>query len=459
MTLPHRTERETVIPWWVFDSLEDRTPDLVTWVTGGLGSGKSYGSALWHIQRCRENFKSPFSWVVAPTHAKVNSIVIPALVEVMSNHFHWVEGRDFTVHSGAPAQVYLKRTGQTIYGHSANKWRLMVGENISHYTATEVGYYQSRDWLDKCEARARCPKAKIIQGMGEGTPEGTENWYAEVADFTEGYHPEFPKILHKRIRLETADNPHLRSGYEDKVRRSCAHDAGKLESYLYGRFVPFTKGTAYWEFFHSRNVVLDVAASKQLPILLCWDFNKSPLAWVTIQRQPHETRSGYRFHRYVALSESSGKARGIMDACVEFMAQYPPSEWADVPVRVYGDPSGYFGSHLSASDAYDTIRQHLSRYYRRVELLAARAAPSIQSRLERVNALLANEEFLVAAWLRNTIKSLTNTALKKGMWQIDKPKDDDVTHWGDALGYMLFQETKESDLGRHSPPKTYGTNF
>jgi len=455
--LPQRIEHETEIPWWVYDSLEDNTDDLVTWVTGGLGSGKTYGSALWHLQRCRNNYKSPFSWVIAPTHAKVNSIVIPALVETASTHLGWTEGKDLTVHSGAPARIYLKRTGQTIYGHSANKWRLMVGENISHFTATEVGYYQSRDWLDKCQSRARCPKAKLIQGLGEGTPEGTENWYAECADIEENViHAE---TLFKRIRLETGDNPHLRPGYIEKLKRQFSHDAGKLESYLYGRFVPFTRGTAYWEFFHSRNVVLDVAASRQLPLLFCWDFNKSPLAWVVLQKQPHETKSGYRFHRYVALAESSGESRGIMDACVEFMAEYPSSQWADVPIRVYGDPSGYFGSHLSASDSFDQIYQYLRTRYRRVEMVADKAAPRIQARLERTNALLANEQYVAAAWLRNLIKSHTNTALKKGMWQIEKPQGEDWTHYSDAVGYMLFQETREEDLGRYSPPRTYGTNL
>src|SRR4051794_10492303 len=110
--LPQKSEHETEIPWWIWDALEDKREDLVTWVTGGLGSGKTYGSALWHVQRCRDNHNSPYSWIIAPTHAKVNSIIIPALVEVMANHLGWTEGRDFTVHSGAPAKIYLKRTGQ-----------------------------------------------------------------------------------------------------------------------------------------------------------------------------------------------------------------------------------------------------------------------------------------------------------------------------------------------------------
>lgn len=449
---------ETEIPFWVWDCLDDKTQDLVTWITGGLGSGKTYGSALWHIEMCRRNWRSKYSWVVAPTHAKVNSIIVPAIVEVLNNHYGWREGRDFSVHGGAPAEVYLKRTNQTIYGHSANKWRLMVGENISHFTATEVGYYQSRDWLDKCQFRARCPKAEVIQGLGEGTPEGLENWYAEVANL-ERENVIYPETLMKRIRLETADNPHLRAGYVDKVKRSLAHDPGKLESYLYGRFVPFTKGTAYWEFFHSRNVVLDVAPSHYLPILMCWDFNKSPLAWVAAQRQPHETRSGYRYHRFTALHESSGAARGIMDACVEFMAAYPPGEWRESEIRVYGDPSGYFGSHRSPSDDYDQIYQYLRSYYPRLEIVAAKAAPTIHARLERHNALLANEELVVAAWLRNTIRSHSTTALRKGMWQIEKPKDEDWTHYGDALGYMLFQETKHEDLTRNPAPQIHGINI
>lgn len=443
----------TEIPWWVFDRLEDKTQDRTNWITGGLGSGKTYGTALWHIQRCFDNYKSPYSWIVGPTYAKLESIYIPAFIEAFYNQYRMVDGVHYSVVGGNALRIKIKRTGQEILGHSANKWRLMVGENISHWSATEVGYYPSRDWYDKCQSRARCPKAEVIQGQGEGTPEGTENWYAEAANFDE---IDLERNATRTI-LHTEDNAHLRPGYVEKLKQIYGYDLGRLESYLYGRFVPFTKGTAYWEFLHSRNVVLDVKPSKHLPLLLCWDFNKSPLAWVVMQRQPFE-RGGYRYFRYVALAESSGKSRGVLDACAEFIAQFDPKDYRDTPIHVYGDCSGYFGSHLASSDAYDQINQALRSRYR-VSILAARSAPSIEARLNRVNTLMAYEQYVVAAWCRNLIKSHTNTGLKKGMWQIEKPSGEDWTHYSDATGYPLFQLTREEDLEAPNKPRIFGTNL
>lgn len=438
------------IPWWTADAIRDEITD-VFWVTGGLGSGKSYGSAIWFLERALRNQNSKFSWAVAPTHSKVRDILIPTFHEVLATHFGKYHGKDYETFITKPPKLVFFKSGHEIHFHSGARPDLMVGTNISHYLVTEVGF-QKQEVFDKCQARTRCPKAKTRQGMLEGTPEG-DNWYCEKANFDE--YDETNKA--RRFKLHTSDNTRLPSDYIDKLKRTYSYDPTRLQSYLYGDFVPFTKGTAYWEFLHSRNVVLDVKPSKHLPLLLCWDFNKSPLAWVVMQRQPFE-RGGYRYFRFVALAESSGKSRGVLDACAEFIAQFDPKDYRDTPVHVYGDCSGYFGSHLASSDAYDQINQALRSRYR-VSILAARSAPSIEARLNRVNTLMAYEQYVVAAWCRNLIKSHTNTGLKKGMWQIEKPSGEDWTHYSDATGYPLFQLTREEDLEAPNKPRIFGTNL
>lgn len=441
------------VPDWVYDILDD-TATSVWWITGGLGSGKTYGSALWHVIRCFQNVRVEKSWHLAPTHAKAKLISIPAFIQVFSDWFSMIEGRDFVVTYTAPAEIYIKRTKQRIVFHSAMKWQSLVGENISHWSATECGYYQGREWFDRCQFRARHPQAFCIQGLGEGTPEGTTNSYAELANF-EDYDPINNA---KRIILWTDDNPWLKSNYIDTLERTLTYDPGKLQSYRYGVFVPFTKGSAYWEFFHSRNVVLNVEASPQLPLLLCWDFNKSPLAWVACQRQRVE-KNFIRFHRFVALQETKGEARGLIDACAEIIHAFPPKVWGETPLEVYGDPSGFFGSHKSPGCDFDTIQGYLKQYYARVTIKADKKAPSVESRLDRVNALLAYEQFVVAAWCRNLIRSLSETCLKDGdRGSIDKPSGEDWTHYSDAVGYPLFQLTKHEKLESPDLKRVRGIN-
>lgn len=444
---------EKELPDWVYDCLVD-TDTKVHWITGGLGSGKTYGSALWHISRCFENYKVRKSWHIAPTHAKAKLISIPAFIEVFADWFNMLEGRDFTVTYTAPATIYIKRTKQLIVFHSAQKWQSLVGENISHWSATEVGYYQGREWFDRCQFRARHPESYCIQGLGEGTPEGTTNSYAELANF-DGFDPVNKA---RRTILWTDDNPWLKPDYIDTLERTLSYDPGKLQSYRYGVFVPFQKGTAYWEFFYSRNVVLDVKVDPHLPLLLCFDFNKSPLAWVLMQRQRID-RNFIRYHRFVALDETSGKCRGLMDACAEFISKYPPDRFGNCNIEIYGDPSGFAGSHKAPSCDFNQIEQYLSGRYASVTVKANRSAPGVEARLDRHNALMAYEQFVVAAWCRNLIRSLTETALKDGMrGEIDKPPGEDWTHYADAVGYPLFQLTKNETLEAPAKPKIRGVN-
>jgi hypothetical protein len=440
-------------PDWVYDAVED-TQTEIWWIPGGLGSGKTYGSALWHLVRCFQNAKVVKSWHIAPTHAKSKLISIPAFIQVFADWFDMLEGRDYKVTYTAPAEIYIKRTKQIIVFHSAMKWQSLVGENISHWSATECGYFSGREWFDRCQYRSRHPDSFCIQGLGEGTPEGTTNSFADLANF-DGYDPVNQA---RRITLWTDDNTHLKPGYIEKLERTLSYDPGKLQSYRYGLFVPFQKGSAYWEFFYSRNVVLDVEASPQLPVLLCFDFNKSPLAWVAMQRQP-VSKNYIRYHRYVALKETAGTARGLLDACAEFISMFPVRDYAQTPIEVFGDPSGFFGSHKSPGCDFDTIEQYLRQYYARVTVRAQRAAPGVESRLDRVNALMAYEQFVVAAWCRNLIRSLSETSLKDGdRGTIDKPSGEDWTHYSDAVGYPLFQLTKHDTLEAPNKKRIKGVN-
>lgn len=432
--------------------LQDHRQDWTYWITGGLGSGKTYGGAWWFVQRMFDNYKSKYSWCIAPNHTKVESIMIPALTEVLLNHYGLQEHVDYTITGSKPRTLELHKTGQTVFFKSANQWRLMIGDNISHWWATECGYYESRDWFDKTQVRTRCKWASIRQGLGEGTPEGMNYWEA-LANIQD----EDALNLFKRVILWTDDNPHLPASFVDKLVRTYEYDAAKLKSYRFGEFTPFTKGTAYWEFFESRNVKLDLEAEPLFPIAFAWDFNRAPLAWCALQRQRQETRQGSRF-KYRVVAESSGKARGLVDAVAEFIMAFPPSRFQFTPIHIFGDASGWAGSHKQSACDYEVIYNLLKTKYRTVEHHAQRSNPEVRTRLERINQAFAYELVDVAAWCRNTIRSLTQTRLKDGTFEIEKPKDDTWTHYADALGYAIYEMTKHEDFEAPGKPRIHGIN-
>lgn len=439
----------------MFDLFEDTTQERTFWITKGLGAGGTYGAAIWHLLLCLVNNKSPRSWVVGPTFANVEDTLIPTFAEVAHDLFGFEDGVDFKFVRSTRPRMDLIRSRQSIYFKSANNPDSLVGPSISHVMGTEPGLYKETVF-QKCIVRVRCPRAIRKQHLWEGTPEGLENYYAQEADFEPGLHP---TKNYKRIILHTEDNTHIPDSYVLKLWDVYGHDPARYESYRYGLFKPFTKGSAYWEYRDTigKNVVLDVSASEHLPLLFCWDFNRSPLAWVTMQRQPFE-RKYTRRDRFVALGESSGASKGLLDACAEFITAFPPSKFRDTPIEIYGDPYGFHTTHRSPSDDFDTIVQHLRPYYRDVQICAAHAAPRERQRLERHNLLLAHEMFVVASWCKNLRRSHIVTDLVPGTWKIRKPPEDDWTHYADAVGYPLFQLTKDLDLDRPNFKRFQGTN-
>lgn len=455
MSTAHAENTRVTVPDWVFDALEDETDDRRFWITKGLGSGGTYGGVIWHLTLSEQfNYNSPSSWVVAPTFTQVRDPLIPTFIEVMQRVFGYEAGQDYElIRSGAP-RIELA-SGHTIYFKSANRPEMFVGANISHYLMTEPGLI-ARLAYEKTNDRLRCPKAGRLQAMLEGTPEGVGNFYQEEADF-EGEILEAKN--YRRFIVWTEDNPYL-DNYAEKVRRNYGHDKAKLESYLYGRFVPLTKGNAYWEFSHSRNVKLDLAASEYLPLTITWDWNHTPLAFVAWQRKTVHTRAGDVYSRIEVLGESSGKSKGIMDACAEFIAQFPPDRFRDTPIEIDGGCDGYAKSHLTNLCAFDQVIQVLKKYYTNVKIVASRKAPLIEHRLQRHNALLAYAYLVIAAWCRNTIKSHETTNLKKHSWDIDKSGEDLFSHWGDGLGYSIFRTTKGLDLEKNDGKnrQIYGFN-
>lgn len=450
-----------VIPDWVFDNAEDSTQKRKFWITKGLGSGGTYGTTIWHLILCEANKKSPSSWVVAPTYTQIRDPIIPTFTTVLAEFFGMEAGLDYElIRSGAPRieikRINGQRTNHTIYFKSANRPEMFVGANISHYMMTEPGLI-NRLAFEKTNDRLRCPLASRLQAALEGTPEGMGNFYEQEANFDTEIDE---RRNYKRTILWTEDNPHL-NDYAEDVRKNYSHDSAKLESYLYGRFVPLTKGNAYWEFSHNRNVKLNLVPSEFIPITLTWDWNHTPLAFVVWQKKVIFTKAGDSYSRLEVLGESSGRSKGIMDACAEFIAQFPPEKFRDTPIEVDGGCDGFAKSHLSNLCAFDQVLQVLRKYYTNVRVVASTSAPRIEHRLQRHNGLLAYGYLVIAAWCRNTIKSHETTNLKKDTWDIEKKGEKDThSHWGDALGYSIFRTTKGLDLEKNDGKnhRIYGFN-
>lgn len=440
------------------------TPERLFWITGGLGSGKTTGGAMWFVERWLLNTNSKFSWGVAPTYTKVEQIIIPALTQVLHDIHGLSEGVHYKITRSPFWKLRLKNYNHEIHLLSGDRPELFVGSNIACWWITEPGL-QRREVFEKCQTRLRCPRAIVRQGLGEGTPEGL-NWYADVADIAgEGYDRLDAEKNFRRWIVETTFNKHLAPSPEvyaqTKIRDVFAYDKNKIISYEKGLFVPFTKGSAYWEFVESRNVISGIKPTPNLPIMLTWDFNVSPLAWVVIQEFTYQANYySPREKRFVALAESDGEARGLLDGVADFAAQFPVGTYGSTPIVVYGDASGHARNLHSAGSDYNSIEQYLrSLGYRNVTITAARSNPLVKHRLEKTAALMAYERFCVNTTCRRLIASFVKTSLEEGTFEIEKPSGEDHTHYADACTYALYQAAKDIDVANPRARRVIGTSF
>lgn len=445
-----------ILPWWVYDAITDQTPLRTLCVTGGLGSGKSHGGGIWDIQRVLENGapmsdpKPTKSWTVAPNY-RICETLLELTFQVALDVFQLREGKHFYYRRSYPRVLDFTpmKLKHQIFFLSAENPEHFVSDSITHWRWSEVGVSKPIVF-EKLGDRLRDPRAKVLQGLAEGTPEGLNHW-ADIADIP-GVGRDRLDVERNRRRfiVETGDNTaNLAPGYLQALRSRYEYDKSKLISYEKGLFVPFTKGSAYWEFIESRNVEAPIAPNADIPVYFCWDFNVSPLGWVAAQKfWIQDNYYSPRREKVIGIKEASGEARGLMDAVAEFAAKFPVSRFANTPIEVHGDASGWAKSHKgnTASD-YANIEDYLrSLGYRNVSLQALRSNPIVRQRLEKVAALMAYDMCAVTSECPKTITGFRKTALKDGTWDIEKPTGEDWTHFPDAFTYGLFKLYKNVDV-------------
>jgi len=458
-------QRTVQTPWWVCDAINDQTAERIFWVTGGLGSGKTTGAAMWFVDRWLLNRNSRFSWGVAPTYTKVEQIIIPAVVQVLHDVYGLRERVHYSLTRTPFWKLVLRGYQHELHFLSGDRPELFVGSNIASWWITEPGL-QSREVYEKCQTRLRCPRAVVRQGMGEGTPEGI-NWYADMADIPGiGYSRVDGERNFRRFIVETTMNRHLTPSPEvyakTKIRDVYAYDPNKVQSYEKGLFTKFTKGSAYWEFVESRNVTASFQKTTSLPVMLTFDFNVAPLAWVAMQEfKTQKNAFSPREHKVVALAESSGESRGLMDAVAEFAAEFSPSEFGHTPIYVFGDASGHARNYHASGSDYASVQHYLNALgFYNVQIMAAKSNPQIKHRLEKTAALMAYEKFAVDVKCKRLIQSFVKTALREGTFQIEKPRGEDWTHYSDACTYCLFQISKDIKIeGLYDYTKPLGANL
>lgn len=450
------------VAWHTSRALTDLESSVIV-LTGGLGAGKTFSLWVKHLSLCAVNSESELSAIFEPIYSKIIDTVIPTGRKVL-NMMGFIEGVHYRFTTSQPfPKCVLIASGQEIHLRSAENPETIVAVEYSHVSGDELAIWKE-DAYRNCRSRIRCPKAKVLQFVGATAPQGV-NWAADEfdSDTQEGWESnEFRDDYHavKRIRrltMWTDENPYIPQGYLRSLQEIYGHNSNLIQSYRYGMFCPLVQGAAYANYEPQRHDVADVQADPYREIVLTWDFNAHPLAWVAIQKLPYHHGLEQRF-RYIAVNEANFDYGVLDEAIAEFAVKFPVERFRDTPIALFGDRTGHAASHKISGSDYENIERILKQFgYRRVEVRATKQVAPEAASVEAVNRLFRDNLFYISKRCKNLRRSMMATTWRKNERKLDKPSGETWTHHGDALKYWAHQETRD-ETGRNST-KILGINF
>lgn len=441
---------------WQYEVLHDMVSD-VTCVSAGYGSGKTFLTVLWCIERLAQNPGCDGIYI-EPIYRLIKTVAFPAFEEVLEllGYVHKVHYR---LYRSADNPRIEFCTGQTIYFLTGETPENIIGMTYVAFGVIDEAASTHHETLTKLRSRLRNRKAKKIQVLLSTTPEGL-NWVADMFDSdvlpdwfldekrrnthrklveTTDKHGEVHTSVYTRVRVETYDNEdNLDPSYIPNLIDTWGFNQAYIDSYIYGYFRPFATGLAYSNFKGSMHTTPPVAPTTTKPVHLSWDFNICP-TWVTIQHKREEVdRNSYK-NVYQVYECSDGDAETLDEAILEFAAKHPRSLFKETPIYVYGDASGHNRSHKVKGSDYDNIVRVLKRLgYKYVQVVAIKANPLERTSVDLVQAAFADNILRIGSNCGMVLKSLTRTVWKDGKRaNLNKPSNDTWTHPMDAVKYFF----------------------
>lgn len=383
----------------------------------GIRAGKTYSGAREAGSQSWNATGRGVYGIIAPTFHMLKRTTWREYEEAMANLISTSNKTDF---------IIKLKNGREVHGFSADK-----PDRIRN--ATLCGF-----WLD--EGR-ECKDGiweillgRVLSTGGKGILTSSPNSYDWIhRTFVEQKDPEYGLI-----RFPTTENTYLDPKAIESLRGK--YDKKFAEQELGGEFVIFD-GAVYYTFNrnkHSGDLAFNVAVyDSRYPICLCCDFNVNPMAWVLAQVKINS--KGFR--QAFVIDEIFIPNSNTEECCNEFKARYPQSIHKSGLV-LYGDATGRQRSTTSNITNWKIIEQELANYGIKKKIPLAN--PAERDRINAVNATLCNSKGDVNALIhprcQHLIGDLEQVSFKKGTCQIDKKKDESLTHPSDAFGYFIERE-------------------
>jgi phage terminase large subunit len=332
--------------------------------------------------------------------------------------------------SKAENVLVMKESGSRILLRSVDDFERLRGTNLAWFGLDELTYTLEGAWL-RLEGRLRDPKATERCGFAVWTPKGFDWVYKKfISRPAEGYEAIQATPFENKFLLDKVPDfyERLRGSYDDNFYRQEA-----MGAYLNAR-----GGLVYHAFERNTNVrEMKIDAGRE--VIWALDFNVDPMCSVIAQVDRQGAVS--------VLGEIVLRRATTEQACEEFETRFGLPQ---AGVMVYGDASGA-SMHTTGHSDYEVIRSYFGSRLAKVTYQVPKANPPVRDRVAMVNARLRNArdevQLLVDPQCKELIDDLEQVSYHEDSMQIDKDKDRKRTHLSDALGYLIWQQSRNLTIG------------
>ncbi len=385
--------------------------------SGPIGSGKSQALCQ---EAIRMSYRNPgrTGLIGAPTYPMLKDATLASLTECL-----YENELPFELYK-AESVIVMMDTGSRILLRAVDEFERLRGTNLAWFGVDELTYTQEGAW-SRLEGRLRDPKAKRLCGFAVWTPKGFDWVYRKfIQEAAGGFETVMASPYENRFLLEQVPDfyERLKGSYDENFFRQEAM----------GDYLNSKGGLVYQPFLRSANV-RRVDLDPHSPIYWAVDFNVDPMCSVVAQ-----VRGG----EYSVLDEIVLRRASTEQACEEFRKRFGLPAAGLV---VYGDASGA-AMKTSGSSDYGIIREYFRARAARVSYRVPSANPAVRERVCAVNAKLRNAagdiRLFVDPRCKELIADFEQVSYLEDSTQIDKDRDRRRTHLSDALGYLVWQESR-----------------
>ena len=385
--------------------------------SGPIGSGKSQALCQEAIRLTYEN-PGRTGLIGAPTYPMLKDATLASLTECL-----YESELPFELYKAENAIVMLD-SGSRILLRAVDEFERLRGTNLAWFGLDELTYSQEGAW-SRLEGRLRDPKARRLCGFAVWTPKGFDWVYRKFI--------ENPKVGFETVMASPYENRFLLEQVPDFYERlKGSYDENFFRQEAMGDYLNSKGGLVYQPFLRSANV-RRVDVDPHSPIYWAVDFNVDPMCSVVAQ-----VRGG----EYSVLDEIVLRRASTEQACEEFRKRFGLPAAGLV---VYGDASGA-AMKTSGSSDYSIIREYFRTRAAKVSYRVPSANPAVRERVNAVNAKLRNASgdirLFVDPKCKELIADFEQVSYLEDSTQIDKDRDRRRTHLSDALGYLVWQESR-----------------